>query len=103
MEVIKPTFETLSADDLLDRCLEGANQNQNESLNSVVWGLCPKDSFAGLNSGETACAIAVARFNDGAHTTENIMRRCDLNPGQYVCEAANKEDSKCIYHARKKS
>ena len=93
MEVIKPTFETLSADDLLDRCLEGANQNQNESLNSVVWGLCPKDSFAGLNSVETACA----------HTTANIMRRCDLNPGQYVSEAANKEDSKRIYHARKKS
>ena len=103
VEVIKPTFETLSADDLLDRCLEGANQNQNESLNSVVWGLCPKDSFAGLNSVETACAIAVARFNDGAHTTANIMRRCDLNPGQYVSEAANKEDSKRIYHARKKS
>lgn len=34
----------------LDRCLEGANQNQNESLNSVVWGLCPKDPFVGLNS-----------------------------------------------------
>ena len=103
VEVIKPTCETLSADDLLDRCLEGANQNQNESLNSVVWGLCPKDSFARLNSVETACAIAVARFNDGAHPTANIMRRCDLNPGQYVSEAANKEDSKRIYHARKKS
>ena len=30
--VIRPTFEALSADELLDRCLEGANQNQNESL-----------------------------------------------------------------------
>ena len=103
MEVIKPTFEALSADDLLDRCLEGANQNQNESLNSVVWGLCPKDSFVGLSSVETACALAVAHFNDGAHTTANIMRKCDLNPGQYVSEAADKEDSKRTYHARKKS
>jgi len=103
VEVIKPTFEALSANDLLDRCLEGANQNQNESLNSVVWGLCPKDSFVGLSSVETACALAVARFNDGAHTTANIMRKCDLNPGQYVSEAADKEDSKRTYHARKKS
>ena len=102
MEVIKPTFEVLSADELLDHCLEGANQNQNESLNSAVWGLCPKDSFVGLSSVETACALAVARFNDGAHTTANIMRKCDLNPGRYVSEAADKEGSKRTYHARKK-
>ena len=39
VEVIKPVFEALSADELLDRCLEGATQNQNESINAVVWGL----------------------------------------------------------------
>ena len=105
MEVIKPTIEDLSADALPNCCLEGANQNQNESLISVVWGLSPKNSFVGLSSVETACALAVAHFNNGAHTTANIMRKCGFNPRQYVSEAADKEDSKRTYryHARKKS
>lgn len=103
VEVIKPTFEALSADELLERCLEGATQNQNESLNSVVWSLCPKESFAGLTTVETACAMAVSRFNDGSHTSANIMTRCGLNPGRFVYERAEKEDSKRIYHAERKS
>lgn len=65
-EVIKPTFETLSEDDLLDCCLKKANQNQNESLNSLVSGLCPKDSISGLSSVKIACTLAAACFNDGA-------------------------------------
>ena len=97
VEVIKPTFEALSADDLLDHCLEGANQNQNESLNSVGWGLCPKDSFVGLNSGKTACAMAVACYNGGGHTTGNIMKKFNLTPRRDVSDAADKEDGKRIY------
>ena len=98
MEVLKPIFEALSADDVLDCCLEGTNQNQNKSLNSVVCGLCPKDSLDGLNSMEKACAMTVAHYNDGAHTTGNIMRSVTLiQVGMFW------EDSKCIYHARKKS
>ena len=65
--------------------------------------LCPKDSFVDLNSVETACAMAVARYNDGAHTTRNIMKKCNLTPERYVSEAADKEDGKRIYYARKKS
>ena len=66
----------MSADEPLDHCLEGATQNQDESLNSTVWNLCLKESFAGLNSVETACAIVIARFNDGSHISGTIMRRC---------------------------
>lgn len=103
VEVVKPTFEALSAHELLDHCLEEATQNQNESLNSVVWSFCPKESFAGLNSVETACAMAVARFNDGSDTSGNIMKRCGLNPGKYVSERAEKEDTKRTYHAERKT
>ena len=91
VEVIKPVFEALSADDLLDHCLEGATQNQKESINAAVWGLCPKESLAGLNSVETACAMAVAHFNDGAHSSANILKKCGLNPGRYVSDAADNE------------
>ena len=76
---------------------------KNQSLNSVVWSLCPKESFAGLNSVETACAMAVARFNDGSNTSGNIMKRCGLNPGKYVSERTEQEDTKRIYHAERKT
>ncbi|XP_078352971.1 uncharacterized protein LOC144637766 [Oculina patagonica] len=66
--------------EVIKMCLEGATQNQNESLNSVVWSLCPKESFAGLTTVETACAMAVSRFNDGSHTSVYIITNCGLNP-----------------------
>ena len=93
----------MSADEPLDHCLEGATQNQDESLNSTVWNLCLKESFARLNSVETACAIAVARFNDGSHISKTVMRRCGLNPGRNVSEMAEKEDRNRVYHAKKRS
>ena len=103
MEVVKPIFEALTRDELLDRCLEGATQNQNESLNSVIWSFLSKETFAGLSSVETACAMAVSPFDDGAHTVSSIMLKCGLNPGQYCYEGMEKEDSTRVYHSKKKS
>lgn len=40
-----PIFSRLTADSLLDRCLQGLTQNQNESLNGLVWSICPKTRF----------------------------------------------------------
>ena len=36
MDLLRPTFTELSADNLLSRCVVGATQNQNESINSLV-------------------------------------------------------------------
>lgn len=47
--------------------------------------------------------MAVVRYNVSAHATGNIMKKCNLTPGRYVSEAADKEDGKRIYYARKKS
>lgn len=47
--------------------------------------------------------MAVVRYNVSAHTTGNIMKKCNLTPGRYISEAADKEDGKRIYYARKKS
>lgn len=74
-----------------------------KSWNSVVWSLSPKESFAGPNSGEAACAMAVTHFNDGSNTSRNIMKRCSLNPGKYVWERAEREDIKHIYRAERKT
>ncbi|GFX53081.1 uncharacterized protein TNCV_1655401 [Trichonephila clavipes] len=42
MDAIKPVFNDLSQPKLLQKCLGGKTQNNNESINSLIWKLCPK-------------------------------------------------------------
>ena len=49
---LKPTFERLSDDGLLSRCLDGKTQNQNESLNGINLGTVAKTNICRL--GRTA-------------------------------------------------
>ena len=39
---IRPIFLDLSKDELLAKCLHGEAQNNNESLNNMIWAKCPK-------------------------------------------------------------
>jgi len=59
-EAIKPEYEELSREELLIRCLGGFTQNSNESLNSLVWSMTPKN----ISSGKTVLDVAdVAIFS----------------------------------------
>ncbi|GBO37263.1 hypothetical protein AVEN_261938-1 [Araneus ventricosus] len=44
MDTIKPIFKALSNPTLLNRCLGGKTQNTNESLNSLIWNFCSKNT-----------------------------------------------------------
>lgn len=60
----KPVYEDLSRDDLLNRCLGGCTQNNNESFNSTVWSIAPKTSSS-KKIVDIAANIAASIFNDG--------------------------------------
>ena len=62
---VKTVFEKLSDDSLMQRCVLGATQNQNESFNSLIWSRCPKTEFCSLTIVETAVNMAVMVFNSG--------------------------------------
>ncbi|KAH8039869.1 hypothetical protein HPB51_009125 [Rhipicephalus microplus] len=62
---LRPVYERLSDEKLLQRCTRGKTQNANEDLHSVIWGLSPKDKNASLFAIETAMADAVMHFNLG--------------------------------------
>ena len=53
-EHVKPIFVSLTDKKLLERCLLGATQNQNESFNSTVWKRAPKTEFVSLDTVEIA-------------------------------------------------
>ena len=62
---IKPVFTELSKREMLEECVLGATQNQNESFNIIIWSRCPKTGFCSLVSVEIAVSQAVITFNHG--------------------------------------
>ena len=43
---ILPTFEALSEESLLMKCLHGGTQNQNETINGLIWQRATKETPA---------------------------------------------------------
>ena len=78
MDTIKPVFRDLSDPDLLRKCLKGYTQNANESVNSLVWRFAPKRKNHGVHVVNTALALAVGVFNDGAGTYAKVMRELGI-------------------------
>jgi hypothetical protein len=72
-EVLKPTFVTIADSKLLERCIRGATQNPNQSLNSMVWIRCPKHKYHGFKVVRCAVASAVCHFHQGAKSRIRIM------------------------------
>lgn len=81
MDVIKPIFRDLSHPNLLTRCLGGKTQNNNESINSVIWKLCPKTQGSGRRIVEIATNEAVILFNEGNRGRKNVMEEFGIVVG----------------------
>ena len=75
---LKPLFERLSSNDLLLGCQKGLTQNQNESLNGVVWSRIPKRLFCGKRRFTISLCDAVSQFNDGAKGRKNLLKTLNL-------------------------
>ena len=61
-KALVPIFRMLSDDGLLKRCLRAETQNANESLHNLIWRYCPKGTYVGRKTLETAVALAVCQF-----------------------------------------
>lgn len=99
IKLIKPIFERLSSDDLLSKCLDGKTQNQNESLNGMIWNRIPKNIFVGGNVLELGVYDAVAHFNIGAKAAVDILKEVNLEPGKFCVQAMNKTNKMRIERA----
>ena len=63
-EEVKHIYVRLTDKALLLRCARSATQNANESLNGIIWSLCPKETFCGKQTVDTAVNLAVVLYND---------------------------------------
>ena len=87
LEVIskmKPEYVRLREDNLLQKCLHGKTQNQNESLNGMMWHRIPKEVFVGSETLQLRLFDAVSSFNIGSLTVIRLYQALGIPPGKYT-------------------
>ncbi|GFU72357.1 uncharacterized protein TNCV_933081 [Trichonephila clavipes] len=62
---IMPIYQRLASNELLQRCIRCVTQNANESLHSIIWGKCSKETSVTLRRVTIAIYDAVCEFNFG--------------------------------------
>lgn len=100
-DAIKPVFEALSSDDLMEWCTGGNTQNSNESVNACVWKLAPKHLHSAAKTIEIATYIGVSLFNKGHITILKIMELLEIVVGLQAHNFVRIADDKRIAAAEK--
>ncbi|XP_070528568.1 uncharacterized protein [Cardiocondyla obscurior] len=83
LEIIKPIYEELSSDELLERCL-GAETQNNESLNFLIWTFAPKHLYSGPKIIEISTFLAVTIFNEGFMPILKILNVMGIKVGHHA-------------------
>ncbi|XP_030849798.1 uncharacterized protein LOC100891291 [Strongylocentrotus purpuratus] len=104
LELLKPVFVRLSNKDLIERCVPGYTQNQNESFHSLIWKRCPKHLWRGPRMVALATNMAALAFNCGAVKGRNrILVRMNLEMGAHALSVASKKDKSRLCNAELKA
>lgn len=82
IKAIRPIYQQLSSDNLLERCVGGFTQNANESMNNLIWRIAPKVQHSGAHIVQIASNIAACTFNEGAVAYLLIMHALQINIGR---------------------
>ena len=93
----------MSDDNLLQKCLHGKTQNNNESLNSLIWKRCPKDVFVDCVTLELGVASAVIAFNDGLSGIIEVFNKLNIKPGTFCEKYCGFKGEKRIIQMNRKS
>ena len=96
MMEIKPIFEDLASDTLLEKCLHGGTQNANESFHQLIWKRCPKTTFVGKKRLEIAVYDATIVYNEGELGRRDIFSFLGLETGFYTVNSFRAADKKRI-------
>lgn len=103
LDAIKPIYSDLSKPSLLERCVGGFNQNNNESFNQLVWKISPKIMTSGAIVVNIAAYIAAGMFNEGAKSLLFFMNAIGVNCGHNAHSYVKKIDEARIAVAEKRA
>ena len=99
---LKPIFIRLTKDELLNRCLRGLTQNQNEAVNGVLWSRCPKTKFCSKTKVELAVSETICHFNAGSVEDASLHIEYGSNVSANMLQSLQFIDKERIRHAAKK-
>ena len=100
---LKPEYIRLSENNLLQKCLHGKTQNQNESLNGMVWQRIPKEIYVGRETLELGLYDAVSYFNIGSISIIKLFQALGIPSGKYTEEGCRLQDQLRVNIAQHKS
>ena len=99
LELLRPTFMTLSDTKLFERCIRGTTQNPNECINGSVWVRCPKHKHHGAKVVHYAAASAICHFHKGAECRNEIMDKLSIPGGSHTTHSFRLKVSKRLKKA----
>ena len=103
MKEVRETLEELTKDELLQKCLHGKTQNQNESLNAMIWNRVPKGTYVGLKVLEIGVYDAVSTFNIGNMAAIRLFEKLGMVAGDNMRKGCFVGNSYRISNSRRQS
>ncbi|GFY21116.1 uncharacterized protein TNCV_3991601 [Trichonephila clavipes] len=90
---IVPIYQRLASDSLLKGCARCLTQNSNESLHSVIWSKCSKETSAKSRRVNIAVSEAVSEYNFGTlKALKEIQKAANLDLGEEAVKIAAPRD-----------
>ena len=102
-QVLKPIYDDLTKQELLERCLGVHTQNNNEAFNHTVWHMAPKHIFSGKQVVEIATKTAACIFNEGFQPILRIFETMGCVLGPHSLNFARLHDEARIQRAEKQA
>lgn len=103
LHAIKPIYTDLTNPELLERCVGGFNQNNNESFNQLIWKISPKIIPSGLVTVELAANISACMFNEGFESVLQMYEVMGIHCGPNIHLYAVTEDTTRITTADRRT
>jgi len=91
------------SDVLLNRCLKGLTQNQNEALNSVLWSKAIKTKFIGRKRLLIAVCNTICQFNTGSAHKASLLESFGLSAGMNSLTGFHRADEERKKNADRKT
>jgi hypothetical protein len=93
--LIKPIYARLSTDDLFKKCLDCKTQNQNESINAMIWNKLPKVTFVSSDVLES-----MMQWLTSTWVLEQLQRQFkNWAPGYYFQKGTRKDNEQRVAKA----
>ena len=67
-------------------------QNQNTSVNGVLWGQCPKTNFCGRKKVELSLSETFYEFNTGGYSKVSLQFDCGLKVSSNIKASTSLHD-----------